>query len=46
MVKVEEKMRDIYFYLYGVQVIDISKDLKWNISVLMRLNRVEVQGKF
>ena len=31
------------FYLYGVQLIDTSKDLKFDISVLMRVNRVEVQ---
>ena len=32
-----------FFDLYGVQVIDNSKDLKSNISVLMRVNRVKVQ---
>ena len=32
-----------FFDLYGVQVIDNSKDLKWTISVLTGVNRVEVQ---
>ena len=33
----------LFFDHYGLQVIDNSKDLKWNISVLMRVNRLEVQ---
>ena len=31
------------FYFYRVQLLDNNKNFKRNVSVLMRLNRVQVQ---
>ena len=40
-----EYILGVIFTFYGVQLVDNSKDLKLDISVLMRANRVEVQWK-